>query len=598
MASSFLVPFTLHVKRSELCESLQDELGPLLSLLRGEAVLSPRSNEAPVRNAASANVLQHLLEDIALPSLNADLELVNDGTLNFVAGARRAARFEHSYVRLIFQEYCRRKSIEKERAEALDECRRSRQALVDAELPLDVRASLAALEAEESEERAAVTVAYKSFLDWVDATTPEWLEAALRLEKGRQAKAAAIDAAKRALEEELAQQGNAATKGAVGTATDDASLRQKAIAMIEQEQERRLQAQEDRINMLRSQEEQLRRQIEDNRRRSEAEKEQQRAAELERRYRGLVEQEGSLQQRLSQYEQARMRREEERRVLLEHIEAEEQLLRRRLEEREAQRKKAEEEKEKLEREHREELYEHVEAEEALLRRRLQRYEEARTLEKEAAKRRAEEEREELYEHVRAEEEILRRRLEQRRKEAEAEKIRRDAEQQTRQRDALLKALTVETSALEGRMRHREEEAHRLRRLEDAKREEELRLLVEMEAKQSRVMEEHRRQLQTQPQPRQSQQHHQHQLQQPYQPASANNHIYYDPLSPTPPLPPPQAASGGSAAAATSPGAYPWGGSTVPSSYWQYAYYQPHPQQTQTQTQPPPSPGYMSFSVER
>ncbi|RNF04299.1 hypothetical protein TraAM80_05213 [Trypanosoma rangeli] len=602
MASSFLVPFTLHVKRSEPCELLQDELGPLLSLLRGEGDLLPRTNPAAVRTAPGANTLQHLLDNVAVPPVNLEVERANDGIIDFIASARRSARFEQSYVSLIFQEYCRRKNIEKEREEVLDECRRSRQELVDAELPPDVRASLAALEGEESKGREAVMAAYKAFLDWVDATTPEWLEAVLCRERGRQAKAAAIDAAKRALEDELEQRDSGATTGTEGLATDE-SLRQRAIAMIEQEQERRLQAQEDQVNMLRNQEDQLRRQIEENRRRREVEKEKQRKDELEYRYRGLVEQESSLQQRLSQYGQARTRREEERRMLLEHIEAEEQLLRRRLEEREVQRKKAEEEKQKMEREHRDELYEHVEAEEELLRQRLQRYEEARAVEAEKAKRRAEEERDELYEHVRAEEEILQRRLEQRRKEEAAEKVRREEEEQDRQRDALLKALAVETSALEERMRHREAEAHRLQRLEYEKREEELRLLVEMEAKQSRRMEEHEKQPQTSPQWHQYHhyhhppQHHQcqHPPQPPSQPASSNSHTYHDPTLLGPPLQPPSHSSD-STAAAGSPAAYPWGVNAVPPSYLHHTHSYPHPQQLQPQ--PPTPPHYMPFSFQR
>ncbi|KAF5219470.1 hypothetical protein ECC02_002782 [Trypanosoma cruzi] len=595
MASSFLVPFTLHVKRSETCESLHEDLGPLLSLLREEGNCSPRTTPASTRPATSSNTLHHLLENATVLLPDFDAQLVHDEAVDFTTGVRLLARFEQSYVSLIFKEYCKRKSIEKEREEALDEFRKSRQELMDAELPLDVRESLAALEMRESNEREALAMAYKSFVDWVDATTPQWLEAVARLEKGREAKAAAVDAAKRALEDELAQRHAVATTGQVAAVTDE-SLRRQAIAMVEQEQERRLQAQEDQVNMLRLQEEQLRRQIEENRRRSELEREKQHEAEIECRHKGLLEQESTLQQRLSQYEKARMQREEERRMMLEHIAAEEELLRHRLEEREMQRKKAEEEKERMERESREELYEHVEAEEELLRQRLQRYEEAREVEAEMLRRRAEKGREELYEHVRAEEEILRRRLEQRRREEEEEEL---------QKEMILKAMALEKSALEERERHREEGDHQLQGLEDANTEDELRLLLEMEARQKRRIEEHRQQSQTQhqlhPLPHNHyyyyHQHYQHhQLQLPDQPPSSTIHNYHDPMSlnpppPPPPIPPAAPTLPSAAAVVSSPDAYPWGNNTVSPSSWHHPYPYPHLQQ-------PAPPGYPPFSVQR
>lgn len=497
MASSLFVPFTLHVQPSKLCESLHEEFAPLLSLLHDEEKFPAQVESASERPKTTPNALTQLLAsvDISLPSV----EPQSNGDLasDFVAEARRSAKFEKNYVRLVFQEYCGRKSVEKEWETSVSECGQWHHEVLRLELSPETRALLSAFESGESETRASLLAAYDLFVEWVDAETPRWVEAARSLEARRRANEAAIEAAKRALADELAQQQEDVRVGGEMSAHTDHALRRRAIAMIEQEQARRLRAEEAELDTLRLQEEHLRRGIEERRRRREAEEARGREAGAESLHRALIDQENSLRQRLSQREEERARREEERRLLLEHIEAEEQLLRRRLAESEAMKKRAEEEKNRLEREGRDELYEHLEAEEALLRQRLQRYEEARLAETEAAKRREDEEREVLYEHVRAEEEILRQRVEQRKKEKMAAKAKREQEEQERQKDALIKALEVETSLLEERMRQREARNQRLLQLEEEKRAEQLRLLRELEAKQQQRSQAH---VQQQPPP--------------------------------------------------------------------------------------------------
>ncbi|KAH9592972.1 hypothetical protein LSM04_000846 [Trypanosoma melophagium] len=389
--SSFLVPFTLQVKCSDWCESLHEEIGPILSLLTRKEGVSTVSSPVSRSSETSGDMVKCLLAPVVLAPLEGDLVRERTDAMDFVVASRSFSKHGQLYVRLVFQEYCQRKNIEKERESVLEDCEEALKQIKNSELSPEIRAMITALEMEESEERGKVHISYNRFVEWVDATTSLWLDEVHRLESER-SKAAAVNAAKRALESEFARKSEGNSRGEYSMANEEV-LRQQAIALIEQEQKRELRAKEEQVQYLRQQEEQLRQQIEENRRLRKEEKEKQRDIELESRYMSLMQEESSIRQRMSQREEECAQREMERGLLLEHIEAEEQLLRQRLQE---------------------------QAEEELLRQRLQRYDEMRAAEAEAARKREEEEREQLYEHVRAEEEILRQRLEKRRKE-EAEK---------------------------------------------------------------------------------------------------------------------------------------------------------------------------------
>ncbi|KAG5501489.1 hypothetical protein JKF63_03318 [Porcisia hertigi] len=350
---------------------------------------------SPVRDAEStlAELMAPVTVTVPPPMSSEDVASIN----NFVHHFHQQERYERDYIALIFQEYKKRKNIEKKYDDGFASVWGKLKLLRQRELPPEVRAALSVVVSQEAAARAAVQDAYDKFLSWVEETTPHWIEAAQRLEQQRveseKAKNAAMAAAREALTQELLMgrqlgdvsghsllQKDGATPGrnkdgtlsyeptvsvemqmqASCEATEVLSptqLRQKAIHMLEAEEAEMKRRREEQLRLLRVQEEQLRTEIA-----LKAQHEQQEAArrerlaekmredEVARRYDALLEEEFTLQNRMRERQEAEARQESERRAKLARIAAEEEQLQRRILEREERRKALEEETARVERE--------------------------------------------------------------------------------------------------------------------------------------------------------------------------------------------------------------------------------------------------------
>ena len=331
---------------------------------------------------------------------------------HYIENYRAKEEAERAYVALIFQEYKKRKSMEQKWESEMEAMRQELEQLRQRELPPEVRAAVENLMQGETAAREAVWAAYGKFIEWVENTTPQWIEAAQRREQARladeKAKKAAMAAAREALAQELAMGkqlggsgGNggslsavsagasssppvAAAVAAAAVVNDDgtlsyepsvsvdqqvaasrdpmaslgvSALRRKAIRMLEAEEEEMKRRREEQVRLLRVQEEQLRAKLAlkeqhaaEQAAREEREAAQQREDELAKRYNALLEQEFALQSRVRERAEQEARQEAERQMLMEHVAAEEQLLRQRIQEKEDRRKAAEEEAARVARE--------------------------------------------------------------------------------------------------------------------------------------------------------------------------------------------------------------------------------------------------------
>lgn len=464
-----------------------------LSSPRGHLSGDDEERQSPASSPVGMSAAQHKYLELTAPlPLELPPPMPNEEAASYRAFAGRHAAAEEAekhYIAFIFQEYCKRKTVEQRWQHDLAKIAAALAVARSRELPPHVRNLIGILEENEAREREEITTAYDGFLRWVGETTPVWLEAVRGQEAERErhaeAKRAALAAAKAALAEELAQgrqlpdhaghgYGGSLKAGPGGISSGqlaqssplnaalppiaaDGTLNYSPSATIEvsgvhrsspepapgdgaaaaglSESELRLKA----IRMLEAEEEAVKRR---------------RAEQLE----GLRRQEGDM--RASMAARERQRTEEEARQagaraeMLEHITAEEELLLRRMDDREARRVAAKEETRRVK--------EAAEAE---------------------ARRQSEAEKAQLYEHVLAEEELLRRRLrqrdeEQRAREAQEEDLvrqrRRQQEEERRvrqeqedamhrareeaaraEKDRQLRLLAEQEEAVKGRLRARE-----------------------------------------------------------------------------------------------------------------------------------------------
>lgn len=370
---------------------------------------------SPVRAAESklAELVAPVSVTLPPPMSSEDAAFITHYVQNF----RAREEMEKDYVAFIFAEYKKRKGVEQKWWTEVEAMQRQLEALRQRELPPEVREAVSALVEGETAARAAVWAAYDKFLEWIAATTPQWVEAAQRQEQTRlaneKAKKAAMAAAREALAQELAMGKQLSGAGVVAARSSPGSpspaaamvnddgtlsyepavsldqqmaesedpaahlnasqLRLKAIRMLEAEEEEMKRRREEQVRLLRVQEEQLRAEIalktqheQEQAERKARESAQQHEDELAKRYNALLEQEFALQNRVREKEEAQARKEAERRTLMEHVAAEEQLLRQRIQEKEERRKASEEETARVAREQK--MREIREQEEALRRR--------------------------------------------------------------------------------------------------------------------------------------------------------------------------------------------------------------------------------------
>lgn len=343
-------------------------------------VLLPSKISSPVSGAAPQ--LSSLLAPVhvEIPAEAADAD-VGGGVARFAAQFAAAERAEEQYIALVYKEYTKRKSLEQKwYKQWVDYYMTLKQHV----LPPEVVERLHTVRSLESEEREAIAASYDRFLQWVSDTNPQWIDAAQRQEREREAKETArqtaMAAAKAALAEELAagrplpapaelpsafnERGEPAYDsvlvdlGVPPTRTEldvsPSELRAKAIHLLEREEQLMKGRKQEQLRALQQEEERLRQQME----RHDADRAR-RQAELD--------------------EQQRQRAEDAK-VLLEHIAAEEELIRARLAAKEAEKQRAEEAEKQRAAAEKATMYEHVRAEEELLRQRLQAREEAKLAE--------------------------------------------------------------------------------------------------------------------------------------------------------------------------------------------------------------------------
>lgn len=378
------------------------------------------------------------------------------------------------YIALIFEEYRRRKSIEKKFTNGLGALLAELTELQKKELPFHVRNALAAVEEMEEAPRQELHAVYDRFILWVEEMRPQWIATVYEEVAEKAAKAtarkAAMEAAKVALADELAmgrqlsiRQGSSQTAGAasepsVGLEVSTSQLRRKAIEMLESEEEEVRRRRDAQLQRLRTDEEAIKSRLAEREQQQHLQDVRQKEEVLAQRYHALLTQESELQTRLRAREEERRQREEDCRNMLDHVTAEEQLLRQRLKEREDRRIASAEEAARIEAKRKAELYEHLQAEEELVRRRMQKREEERETQLHAVKAQEEEARRrqlEAAQHQQAElEERIRRSAAQEALQREQEEAMRVAKERhlEAEREAQLRYLKEQEEELKARMR--------------------------------------------------------------------------------------------------------------------------------------------------
>ncbi|CCW60948.1 unnamed protein product [Phytomonas sp. EM1] len=395
-----------------------------------EVGLHNSSCHSPVHDPESLKLFELLAPvKIEFPPEPTTEELSNFHAL--VTNLEIQQKDEKEYIGLIFQEYCKRKSIMQKREKEFDVFIEEIAELQRRDLPPSIRQGLVMIEQEETSTRDELLAVYDRFLKWIEEVQPQWLEAVNRLvEENRikeEAKKAALEASKALLVQELTagkklssmsnnpvgESGNNVDSSYVpNVALDDATheepspaeLRHKAIELLEQQEAVIRHRREQQLLELKLKEESIRKHIKDKENERLAEEEKKRRENWEQLHKSLLEQEGILQERLRAREEERRQKEEERHMLLEHCAAEEEIIRRRLKDQEARHKAVEDEKKRLEAQKKKDLYEHILAEEELLRQRIQQREAEKEIEKQQQAAAAEEERrkkaEKLEEEIR------------------------------------------------------------------------------------------------------------------------------------------------------------------------------------------------------
>eukprot|EP00796_Vickermania_ingenoplastis_P008674 gene8674-6097_t len=296
-------------------------------------------------------------------------------------------------------------------------------------VPPEVQRELRFLEAEETRLREALGAGRDAFCAWVWSTVPQWVAAARQREAERAARDAAMEAARRVLEQELLQQ--TASAGVLSpplavppvvSAPSDAdgyqSMRRQAIEMLAQEEVSVKTRRMTQLQRLKDEEDRIRSELN-------AREEAKRRGERQQQYQSAIESEAAIRARIEERDRLTQIRREERAILIEHLKAEEEILRHR----------------------------------------LKGYEERRQAEAEAARQREAMEKQRTADRLRIEEELLRQRLEthQRIKMAEvaaAAQARAYQEEEARRQWAIQQAEAAEAAALE-----RSREALRQRELE-------------------------------------------------------------------------------------------------------------------------------------
>lgn len=274
-------------------------------------------------------------------------------------------------------------------------------------VPPEVRRALEELQAEEQVAREhLIGGEYRGFCEWVVGMVPQWIAAAHERERESAARQAALEAAKRALEAELLRasgaaaastgNGNAPARGALASAPLDsvvpcgrfdptepnpnsvapgasgdhngddayAALRRQAIVMLAQQETAVKARRTARLDALAAEEETLRATIA-------AREEERRRADRQAAHQTAVEQEAALRHRLAERERLDAIRREERRVLIEHLKAEEEILRARIRAAEERRAAEAEAARQREAEERRRLAERLKVEEEIFQKRLQ-----------------------------------------------------------------------------------------------------------------------------------------------------------------------------------------------------------------------------------
>ncbi|CAJ1027940.1 hypothetical protein, conserved [Leishmania lindenbergi] len=384
-----------------------------LSSSEEEELRGRRSPAAsPVR--AAENKLAELMAPVTvtLPPPMSDEDVA--AIAHYVHCFHLQEAYERAYIALIFQEYKKRKAVEQKWAGDLEALWSELKRLRQEELSPEVRASMRVIVSNEAAGRTAVEEAYEKFLKWIEETTPQWIDAAQRQEQQRveneRAKAAAMEAAREALTQELAigrhlgdvsgctsppsvgvvtglnEDGMLSYEPAVPVDTQmqashdtteklsPTELRRKAIRMLEAEEAEMRRRREEQLRLLRVQEEQMRAEmaLKAQHKQEEAERREREAAqkqkdELAQRYDALLQEEFTLQSRIRERKEAEARQEAERRAKLTQVMTEEEQLRRRIQEAEDRRKASEEEAARVTREKK---MREVREEEELLRQRI------------------------------------------------------------------------------------------------------------------------------------------------------------------------------------------------------------------------------------